>query len=214
MNEIIIRDIVEADLPALKSLIAEAFGKGWNLERYYKDEHLAGALLGIYLSIFLEPGTFGKVAAVDGEVVGVVLCSVNGQKPKFRQLLTDTAPNTLTLLAAAEDMRLDVVEHMSTSFQTIGGLLEDRMGAYDGGLELLAVTERARGLKIGKALWEEACAYYNSEGAKTIYLIADSDCNFGFYDNNGFTRAAARKAEYNYTTGQRITQVYVYEYRF
>ena len=34
MNDIIIRDLEEKDLPVIKSLIVEAWGEGWNFRRY------------------------------------------------------------------------------------------------------------------------------------------------------------------------------------
>jgi len=214
MNNVVIRDIEEKDLPAIKSLIAEAFGEGWNLERFAGNDELVQALLGTYASIFLEPSTFGKVAELGGEVVGVVLCSAKGEAAKFGQLHKDIMPNALTLLTAEEDERADIVEHISVSFQTIGELIGNKIDNYDGSLELFVVTEKARGLKIGKALWNEACAYFKSKNAKSVYLIADSKCNVGFYDNNGFTKVDTKEAVHNYTIGQKKNSIFLYEYRF
>ena len=209
----LIRDIKEHDLPAIKSLIKESFGEGWNFNGLSQDEDFVQSLLGMYSSIFLEPSTFGKVAELNGEVVGVVLCSATGQAKKFGHLQKDTAPNTLALLTAEENVRLDIVEHMSVSFQAIGELLGSLADSYDGSLELIAVSKKAQGLKIGKALWGEAIACFNSVDVKSIYLIADSACNFGFYDNNGFSRVSTKKAVYNYTAGQKISDIFVYEWR-
>ena len=214
MNDVIIRDIEEKDLPALKALIAETFGKGWNLGRFDQNEGLIQALLDVYLSIFLEPSTFGKVATMKSEVVGVVLASVDGETKKFRLFQKDAAPNTLTLLTATEAERMDIAQHMSASFQTIEKLLENKAEAYDGSLELLVVSEQAQGLKVGKILWNEASAYFSSKGAKSIYLIADSTCNVGFYEHNGFSKTGAKEAVYNYTAGQRKTDVFIYEYQW
>ena len=214
MSDVVIREIGEEDLPALKSLIVEAFGKGWNLGRFDQSGDFFAALLDVYLSIFLEPSTFGKVAVMGDEVVGATLCSVRGEPEIFRRLLSGTAPNTLVLLSAEETERADIVEHLSVSFQTIGRLLESRADAYGGSLEFISVSQRAQGLKIGKALWEQARAYYISKGAKHIYLISDSACNTGFYDHNGFCRTGAEEAVYNYTAGQRRLRVFVYEYEF
>jgi len=207
-----IRDITEQDLPVIKALIYESFGEGWNLGCLNQDESFMQAVLGMYSSIFLEPSTFGKVAELDGEVIGVVLCSAIGQAKKFGTLLQDIAPNTLALLTAGENDRVDIVEHMSVSFQTIGGLLGSLTNVYDGSLELIAVSKKAQGLKIGKALWNEAVTYFNSVGVKSIFLIADSACNFGFYDNNGFSRIGTKKAMYSYTAGQKESDIFVYEW--
>jgi len=214
MNNVIIREVEEKDLPALKSLIAEAFGFGWNLERYAQNSTLTEALLDIYLSIFLEPAAFGRVAELDGKAVGVVLCSAKDESPKFKHLIKGVMPNTLALLNAAEDERTDITEHISMSFHAITQLLESRVDTYDGSLELFVVTESARGRKLGKTLWNEACGYFDSLNSKSIYLIADEKCNVGFYDNNGFSRVAANEAVHNYTTGQRKNNIFLYEYQF
>jgi len=213
MNNVIIRDIEEKDLSALKSLIAEAFGKGWNLERFAQSDDLVQALIGTYFSIFIEPTTFGKVAELDGKVVGVVLCSAKDETPKFKHLIKNVMPNTLTLLTSTEDERADIVEHISISFQTVMKLVENKIDTYDGSLELFVVTESARGMKIGKTLWDEAISYFNSRNAKSIYLIADEKCEVGFYDNNGFSKADTKEAVHNYTTGQKKNNIFLYEYQ-
>jgi len=213
MKDVIIRDFEEKDLSVLKSLIVEAFGEGWNLKRFDQSEDYFQALLEVYQSMFLNSGTFGKVAVLREKVIGAVLVSTKGEIEKFRLLQADVAPNTLTLLSAPEAERKDIVEHLSVSFQTIGQLLEDRIDAYGGSLEFIAVSKRAQGLKIGKTLWDEATTYFKSKNVKSIYLIADSDCNVGFYDSNGFSRVDEKDAVYNYTTGQKTSTVFVYEYQ-
>jgi len=224
MNDIIIRDLEEKDLPVIKSLIVEAWGEGWNFRRYDQNTDFFQALLEVYLSVFLNSSTFGKAAIMDGKVAGVVLASVNGETEKFRLFQKDIAPNTLTLLSAAEAERKDVVEHLSVSFNAIGRLLENRLAIYGGSasigsasigsLEFIAVSKQAQGLKIGKALWNEAAAYFISRNVKSIYLIADSQCNVGFYDHNGFSKADTKQTVYNYTTGQKKFDIFLYEYRF
>ena len=214
MSDVITRDIEEKDLPVLKSLIVEAWGEGWNLGRFDQNTDFFQALLEVYLSMFLNSSTFGKAALMENEVVGAVLCSLNGEAEKFRQLQKDRVPYTLMLLSATEDERMDVVEHLSVSFQAIGSLIENRIANYDGSLEFIAITKQAQGLGIGKALWDEAITYFISKSAKSIYLIADSQCNTGFYDHNGFTRAATNEAVYNYAAGQKKFDIYLYEYRF
>lgn len=214
MKNISFRDIEERDLPAIKSLIVEAFGEGWNLGSFDQDSQLFDALLETYLSMFLNSATFGKVATVEDKVVGAVLCSAVGDMEKFRQFQRDRVVHTLALLCADERERADIAEHLSVSFQAIGSLLDDKTDKYDGSLEFIAVSKRAQGLKIGKTLWNEAFAYFKSQGAETVYLIADSQCSTGFYDHNGFTKAASETATYNYTAGQKQFYIYVYEYKF
>jgi len=214
MSNVIIRDIWESDLDILKSFIFEAWGDGWNLKRFNQNTDFFQALLDVYLSIFLNSSTFGKIATINDEVVGAILGSVNGEKQIFRQFQKDLAPNALLLLGATESERMDIIEHMSVSFQSIGELLEGRINDFDGSLEYIVVSEQARSLKIGKLLWDELSSYFNSKNAKSIYLISDSQCNVGFYDHNGFVRVDTKEAIYNYATGQRKFDIYLYNYQF
>jgi len=214
MKDVNFRNIEEKDLPVLISLIVEVWGDGWNLRRFDQDTDFFQSLLEIYLSIFLNSSTFGKVAVMDNKVAGAVLCSAKGETEIFRQLQKDRVPHTLMLLSATESERTDIVEHLSVSFQTIGQLFENRVDDYDGSLEFIAVSKHAQGKKIGKALWDEASSYFNARGAKSIYLVSDSACNVGFYDHNEFSRVDAKEAVYNYTTGQRKFDVYLYDYKF
>lgn len=207
------RDIEENDLPILKSLIVEAWGEGWNLGSFDQTTDSFQALLETYLSMFLNSGTFGKVAVVDGNVAGAIICSANGEEERFRQLQKDRIAHTLALLNAPERERADIVEHLSVSFQTIGQLLENRVEAYGGSLEFIVVSEQAQGFGIGKMLWHEALAYFNSKNVKSIYLITDSQCNTGFYDHSGFSKAATKEAVYNYAAGQKKFDIYLYECR-
>ena len=214
MTDVFIRDIEEKDLPILKSFIVEAWGDGWNLKRFNQNSDFFQSLLDIYLSIFLNSSTFGRVVMMGDNVVGAVLGSMNGEFPKFRQFQKDIAPHTLALLSATEAERMDVVEHLSISFQSIGELLENKIDTYDGSLEYIVVSEQARGLKIGKLLWDEISTYFNSKNAKSIYLIADSQCNIGFYNHNGFSKVDVKEAIYNYTTGQKRFDIFLYDYQF
>ena len=214
MNNVVIRDITENDVPTLKAFMVAAWGDGWNLKRFDQNPGLFQALLDTYLSIFLESSTFGKVATLNGEVVGAILGSADGEKPIFRQFQKNIAPNVLALLGATPAERADIMEHLSVSFQSIGALLESRRGAYGGSLEYLVVSEKARGLKIGKRLWDEVSAYFCSQKTEAIYLITDSQCNVGFYDHNGFSRVATVPAVYHFAAGQKTFDIHLYAFQF
>ena len=214
MNDVVIRDIEERDLPDLKLLIVEAFGDGWNLGRFNQGEDSFQALMEVYLSVFLNSSTFGRVAEKENKIIGAILTCAKGEPKKYRILQKDIAPNTLSLLLAPEDQRADVVEHLSTSFRVIGSLLENKESDYDGSLEFIAVSKQYQGSKIGKTLWNEASAYFKSKGVKSLYLITDSACNLGFYDYNGFAKVVSSEAVYNYTTGQKKFEICLYDYHF
>ncbi|MCL2618438.1 MAG: GNAT family N-acetyltransferase [Defluviitaleaceae bacterium] len=201
MSDVVLREIDAGDIPALGQLIEEAFGEGWNLGRYDRDSGSFQALLETYLSMFLNSGTFGRVAVAGGEVVGAVICSAKGEAEIFRQMQKDRPFHTLMLLNAPQDERADMAEHLSVSFRAIGELLEHREAAYGGSLDFIAVSARSRGQNVGGRLWGAAADYFRGKGVSSVYLIADSGCTTGFYDHNGFARVAQTQASYSYTTG-------------
>ncbi|MCL2370546.1 MAG: GNAT family N-acetyltransferase [Firmicutes bacterium] len=213
VKNVIIREIMQSDIHVIKSLIIDAFGDGWNLRRYNQDSSFFQAAMEVYLSIFLSSATFGKVAVLNEKVIGAIICGVKNDTKRLIHLQGDMASNALALLTAAEAERKDFSEHLSNSFQAIGQLLEGTSG-HDGSLDFIAVTKEARGLKIGKLLWDEAVKYFKSKKCKSIYLISDSACNVGFYDHNGFDKIDKTEARYNYSNGKKKFDIFLYEYNF
>jgi len=212
-KNIIIREITENDISVIKPLIIEAFGEGWNLGRYNHDTDFFNAVMEVYLSIFLGGCTFARAAVLDNQFVGAILCGAKNDTKKFTHLLGDMASNALALLTGSDNERRDFVEHLSNSFEAMGKLLANT-DRHDGSLDFIAVTEEAKGLKIGKQLWNEAVKYFKTQKCKAIYLISDSACNTGFYDHNGFKKIDQTEANYDYSNGKKRFDIFLYEYRF
>ena len=214
MIDVITRNVEEKDLPILKSLMAEAFGKEWNFEHLNLNSDFCKGMLEVYLNIFLNSATFGKVAELGGKVVGAILVSVNGELKKFRLMKDDIVSSALGLLNGSEIERMTMAKVLTAPFHSISQLLENRSDDYDGSLDFFVVTEQARGLKIGKKLWNEATAYCNSKNAKSISIITNSGCNVGFYDYNGFPKVDVVETVCDYPSGQRKFDTILYEYQF
>jgi len=214
MDEVVYRDIEQRDLPALKSLMAEAFGREWNFERLDPKSDFYAGMLEVYLNVFLSSATYGKVAVMDGRVVGAILVALNGEVKRFRLMKEDGVSSTLALLTGTDIERMTMAEVLTVPFESIALLLENKVGNYDGSLDFFAVTQPARGLKIGKRLWSDAAAYCNDRNAKSISVITNSGCNVGFYDFNGFSKVDATETLCNYPTGQRKFDTLLYDYRF
>ena len=213
MNKVTIRKITENDIPAVKSLIIEAFGEGWNFARYDQESDFFKAAMDVYFSVFFSSATFGKVAVMNDEVIGAILCVAKSDTKKFQHLQGDMAMGALSLLTGTDSERADLVEHLSNSFVAMGELLA-KTENHDGSLDFIAVTEKARGLKIGKQLWNEAVKYFKSKKCKSIYLMTDTACNVGFYDHNGFIKLDKTTASYAYSNGKKHFDLFLYEYKF
>jgi N-acetylglutamate synthase-like GNAT family acetyltransferase len=111
MNDVVIRDIEKKDLPAVKSLMAEAFGDEWNLERFDQDSDFLQAFLESCLSVFLNSCTFGRAAVIGDEVVGVVMVAVNDETKKFRMMQKNMVSSVLAVLNGSEAERMDMAEN-------------------------------------------------------------------------------------------------------
>lgn len=59
-------------------------------------------------------------------------------------------------------------------------------------VELLILTPEARGAGIGRELFERGVMWLREHGAKTIRLITDDECNWGFYEHLGMRCAMKR----------------------
>lgn len=210
MNQVIIRDVESKDLPEIKTII----GKTWNLGRLPESESTLEAALNIIRNGILNKSSFGRVAILNEQVVGFIFGSRKGDDPKYRLLQEDGAMDTLALLMATDKERADVIEYIEKTYSTYEQLIVDKINDYDGCLEFFAVSEEARGLKIGQKLWHELSAYFKSKSTNAIYLYTDTSCNYGFYDYNGFSRKDEQEVTFHFTAQQENKTVFLYDYQF
>jgi len=194
MNNVIIRDVEINDILSIKTVINEV----WEWDTIIEDEKTLDAAMGLYLSQVLLNGTFGRVAVLNNKVVGVIFGSVDGVKPQYRMLMEDATAHAMTLFGATERDRKNFYEVMlklsSTYKQLMNGIREN----YNGTLDFLVLAEYAQGLGIGKSLWLALKEYFEENKVKSIYLYSDTECNFGFYESQGFTKRREIEVEFNY----------------
>jgi len=206
----VIRDVQAKDIPAIKGVIGEV----WDWAELAEDEKIFDATVGMYLNQVLYESAFGRVAVLNDKVVGVIFGSVNAAEPKYRMLMEDGTAHTLTLLGAPEDVRQIVHEYfakLSTVYeQLVSGILD----SYDGTLDFLVLSKDAQGLGIGKDLWMALKSYFEDNGAKSVYLYSDTDCNFGFYERQGFTKRREREITFVFDDEAETVSQFLYEYHF
>jgi len=177
-----LRDLTQNDIPEVKKLIYAT----WEWPKQIKTESTLDAALGLYAGQVLNQSTTAKAAVVDGKVMGVIFCAVEGQLPVCRMLQDDGSENILALLHASESERADIAGAIATLGGTYAALLEGR--EYDATVTFLAVNPEAQGLKLGKKLWDFAMDYFKAHNAKNMYLFTDTSCNYGFYEHLGLSR--------------------------
>jgi ribosomal protein S18 acetylase RimI-like enzyme len=210
MNVVTIRDIETKDMKQIRDIVKDV----WDFSEFMGNEKVADAAVGIYFSQFFTNSSFGKVATLNGEVVGVVFGSLNGQEPHCRMLQGNQINDIMILMRAPVKVRRDFTYYVQTINDANAELIQGKVDDYDGALDFFIVSKKAQGLKLGKQLWNHAVNYFKDHQADKIYLYTDTYCNFGFYDYNGFKRANTKDVVMEFSGGDDQVGIYLYEYSF
>ena len=201
--QIILRETNEMDIAQIKAMINET----WDWASLVTERNTLDAALGLYLNQILYDSTFGRVAMLDDEVAGVIFGCLNGKPPQFRLLLENTTEHALVLLNAPETEREDIRIIFNGLHKTYEELISGREKDYDGILEFFVVSEKVRGLGVGKMLWNELKDYLQKNNAGSIYVYTDTDCNYGFYDHAGFKKVSQQELSCDFSVGKWTVDV-------
>lgn len=207
METLILRDVKQEDLTTIKELINEA----WKLEVLTDDEETKDAALGMYINDVLHRSSYGKVATIDGNVIGCIFGSVLTEEPTCRLVQENSAEITLKLLNTSLRSQKDISEFVFKTFATHKRLYLDMNKNYDGCLEFFVVNEEFRGLSIGKKLWYDLKNYFKLKNAKSIYLFSDTDSNYGFYEHNGLTKQQEIAVTFDYSFGKSNQTQFIFD---
>ncbi|WP_153008872.1 N-acetyltransferase, partial [Paenibacillus jamilae] len=104
------RDIRKKDIEPIKAIIADT----WNAKDFIEDEGVINAAVTMmFISPILNKSTFGRVATLDGEVIGVIFGSRVGETTSYRMLQEDYTSELLQLLNLNDIERKVFVELIS-----------------------------------------------------------------------------------------------------
>ena len=210
MQQITIRDIDAKDIPDIHCVIRTI----WDWDDVSDDQAVVDATVGMYLNDVLYDSTFGKIALLGDQVVGVIFGSVEGQPAIFRGVQTNSMEHMMVLLGASDDDRHNIYDYLSKLRGAYEQLICGREDGYDGTLDFLVLSEDARGMGIGKKLWHELTKYFKAHKVQTIYVYTDTDCNFGFYEHLGFARIGEKMVAFEEYGESYTENIFLYDYRF
>ena len=193
-DKLTFRDMTSDDLPAISGLVEET----WDWKYLFERQESLDATVGMYLNTALHVSSFIKVAMLNHKPVGVIMGYVEGDEPKGRLIMDDSAAYALRLLSTTENDRCAAYEYISKTNEAYATLLKSAGISYDANLVFLALSKKARGLNIGKKLWLELLEYFKQKNVHSVYLFSDTECNFGFYDHMGFTRRAELEVAFSF----------------
>jgi GNAT superfamily N-acetyltransferase len=200
MAEIAFRDPVRGDIGPLSKIADDE----WRF-RVYSEEHGLD-FAAYYIVKCIHGANTASTLTVDGEPCGIV---VVGGMPGETLDLSEDLSRYAELLEDLEDFgpcRRDLVE-----LERIYGEFASRFRESGWAqLTLLLLSDRHKGLGLGRRMLEYASKCASTAGMKGLYFFTDNECNVGFYDHMG----AVRFAEESMVCAGEILKVYGYYLEF
>ncbi|MFW5790849.1 MAG: GNAT family N-acetyltransferase [Bacillota bacterium] len=204
------RELKKADYPDVKKLINDLEG----FDRLISDAYYIDKFLSLYLKKTLAESSYCQVAVYNGEVAGVIFASAENDE-NFYNPLTNSIKALLDLFKifiSSSRHRQILKAYKEGIFDIYGQLLADKKERYQGEIKLFIVSPDRQGLHLGTGLLERTFNYFKEQEAGRIYLFTDTDCNYGYYDHQGFVQAGARASTLKLPGAERDLTIFLYEY--
>lgn len=161
-----------------------------------RDVDLLRAVAVDELLHYLEQASFAEVVRRGDELLGVSIARHGAPYAKLTDALAavrarmyDRFGDLAQTVPHNDSYLVEVDAHRE--MLAACGMPEDDM------VLLLLVSPASRGLGLGRRLLKMAADYLRSEGAETIHLVTDTDCDWQFYEHIGMERLAERERPAN-----------------
>ena len=201
-----IRKIEEKDIPTMIDLVHEAWFKD-----IYQKEPFEKAASAVSLNKALHNSSHGWVAEDDGQVLGMILCSIGNHDSEYRMYKTN---DVLNLIQLSKHGDLSEINRLINTFkaerEVYDQMSEQVDQDFDASIEYIVVSSQARGQGIGKSLIFHSIKEFIEKECHNFYLYTDSDCNYKFYDYLDFDQIAQTHIELPSKEGKRQRQEFKY----
>lgn len=206
MSNLIYRNLEKRDYADVMEMIDNA----WHLDKYADNPKSKAHMLNAFMRGTLIMKNYDQVAEMDGKVVGLLF----GKVPKLKGFMKNAVHVPAAVFHALclnfGKMERNVLVHMQNIQKAYAQLRKNTGIHFDAELEFFVVHEKSRGHGVGKRLLENYLSFCETHGVKNLYLYTDDNCNFGFYDHNGFTRAGALPVSVELHGGKLEYNNYIY----
>lgn len=207
MSEVIYRNLNKHDYQDIQNLIDDAFG----FSKFIKDPKFLDSMLNLYLQSCILDSSFAKVAEKNGEVIGIILGNAKMDKnhlKKFHNVLSSLHSMSRLFFATKENK--NAIKSFREIDKTYKEIIEGKKDDFEGTLQLFIVSEKSRGLGVGKNLLSYLLDYMKSMKVNSFYLYTDDRCNYGFYDSQGFKRIGEKVISFQHF--DMTLNVFLYSY--
>ena len=201
-RQVIYRLYNDNDYEALTEILADQWYP-------HLDHKYAMICAAAEVDVHLAHTTHAITAEVDGKVMGVSFARWQDSTRTWERL-----EHMRDLVNEYKD-EIDVVQEiilLRDENNLMRRVVAEHGGDSVGALELLIVSPEARGLGIGKSLFQQNTQWLKEQGAKAYRLTTDDDCDWGFYEYIGMVRKGELVA--SITETQKLDEpfrIYVYE---
>ncbi|MDO4280158.1 MAG: GNAT family N-acetyltransferase [Peptococcaceae bacterium] len=204
-KQIILRPYQESDRASLAAVIREA----WEYDSFCSSQ-VAEKMAHLYLDACLANQTFTQVAVVDGEPAGVIMGKNIARHRCPLRLRWQMVKSTCALLASEEGRR---VAKIFSGIEALDqALLDSCQKEYEGELAFFAISQKHRGVGLGRRLFETVVADMRAEGVGNFYLFTDTSCNYRFYEHLGLERQTAHTELVDLGSEKEKMTFFVYDY--
>lgn len=207
-NKITFKDVETRHFNEIYSLI----NMMWKWEDSLSNKKNFYSALNLYLDDILYNSSYGKVAILNGEVIGVVFGRLNNASPHYRMLIHNPIVDTLNLLSTCPSEQKIITKRYQLFQKSYASLLYGKESDYDGSINLLAVSKKVQGLGIGRQLWNQINSYFKKNNAQKIYLFTDTDCNYHFYDHLSLRYADSQAYSLKLPNSIWDVRIFLYDY--
>lgn len=209
MNSVIYRDLVKADYEDIKNLIDEAF----EFNKWIEDKSFLNTMLDLYLQSCILDSSFAKVAEKNNAVIGIILGSAKKDKKRLRKFhnILNSCCSVFKLLFTRKQNKKAIKSFLEID-KTYKELISGKKDEFQGCVQLFIMSEKYRGLGVGKKLLGQLFNYMNDMEVNSLYLYTDNRCNYGFYDSQGFKRVSEK--EITFDIFKANLDVFLYSYDF
>lgn len=183
-----IRPVEAGDISAIEKLVANEWYQNWTA----KDPIASAADVYFDVQSCLNNSSFGQVALVDDQVVGVIMVRADKDIRHLRLLTTDSYDQVMVLLSRPKDIQEELARDHKREKEVNDQLLVDTGINYQGEVVLFLLAPSARGLGIGSKLFQLANDYFQSQNVNRYFLFTDDACTVSFYQKAGLRENGAR----------------------
>lgn len=177
-HKVIYRPLKQSDYDGLKQLVQNE----WYDDYIVADEQATLQFVQFDLYSCLVRSSFGYVATIDDEIVGMVLGRIQAHPPKLATYTKDITDTVLAMITLDSPVATELTNNFQQMKLANRTMMAKVSSHYEAEVVLFIVSATRQGNGIGSHLWQLTQEEFSQHNIQKYYLFTDIWCNYGFYD--------------------------------